>query len=133
MMTRADYEDVASFGALLPHGLLLDVDGGVVLLSTPRWGRPSLALGCAWAVEPRNIEVCEETVCLDLARVHENLLRSLPVGAALQAIMTIVPGTTAPAWAYLRTPAAPERWPAPVLQAQQAALAHGLSHQDGST
>ena len=101
-LTREAYEDVSPFGALLPHGLLLDPEAGVVLLSTPRWGRPGLALGCAWAIAPRNIEVCEEAVCLDLARIHESLLRSLPVGAALQAIMTILPATAAPAWEQLR-------------------------------
>src|SRR5207302_9316882 len=90
MVARTDYEEVSPFAALLPHGVLLDPDGGVVLLSTPRWGRPGLALGCAWHIEPRNIEVCDESVCLDMARAHESLLRSLPVGAALQAIMTVV-------------------------------------------
>ena len=68
-LTREAYEDVSPFGALLPHGLLLDPEAGVVLLSTPRWGCPSLALGCAWAIAPRNIEVCDEAVCLDLARI----------------------------------------------------------------
>jgi hypothetical protein len=126
MLTRTDYEDVSPFAALLPHGLLLDPDGGVVLLSTPRWGCPGLAVGCAWTLTPRNIEVCDEAVCLDLVRLHENLLRSLPVGAALQAIMTILPATAAPPWEHLR-PAS-----SPVVEAQRAALRHGLPHQDGT-
>ena len=49
-ITREAYDDVSPFAALLPHGLLLDPETGVVLLSTPRWGRPSLALGCAWTL-----------------------------------------------------------------------------------
>ena len=128
-LTREAYEDVSPFAALLPHGLLLDPETGVVLLSTPRWGRPGLALGCAWAIAPRNIEVCDEAVCLDLARLHESLLRSLPVGAALQAIMTILPATAAPAWEQRRQSVARS----PMVDAQQAALRAGLPHQDGTT
>src|SRR5713101_6095041 len=120
MVARTDYEDVWPFGDLLPHGLLLDPAGGVVLLSTPRWGKPSLALGCAWSVEPRNSEVCDESVCLDTARVHESLLRSLPVGAALQVIMTIVPANAATAWEALREPLTSDARLAPVLDAQHA-------------
>jgi hypothetical protein len=126
---RDAYTDVPPFAALLPHGLLLDPEAGVVLLSTPRWGRPSLALGCAWAIAPRNIEVCEDAVCLDLARLHESLLRSLPVGSALQAIMTVLPATTAPAWEHLRRSVARS----PMVDAQQAALRAGLPYQDGTT
>ncbi len=126
-LTRVDYEDVSPFADLLPHNLLLDPEGGVLLLSTPRWDKPSLALGCAWTLIPRNIEVCEESVCLTLARMHESLLRSLPVGAALQAGMTILPATTAPDWEQLRQAFDA----APVVQAQQAAIHRGLPHQDG--
>ena len=133
MLTRTDYEDVFPFGALLPHGLLLDPARGVLLLSTPRWGKPSLAVGCAWSVEPRNIEVCDESVCLDMARVHESLLRSLPVGAALQAIMTVVPANAVPAWEHLRGPFASDARLAPVLDAQHAAIFQGFPHQDGPT
>ena len=128
-LTREAYEDVSPFGALLPHGLLLDPEAGVVLLSTPRWGRPSLALGCAWAIAPRNIEVCDEAVCLDLARMHESLLRSLPVGAALQAIMTLLPATAAPAWEQRRQSVTHS----PMVDAQQTALRAGLPHQNGPT
>jgi hypothetical protein len=128
MLARTDYEDVPPFGDLLPHGLLLDPGGGVLLLSTPRWGRPGLALGCAWHVEPRNIEVCAEAVCLDIARVHESLLRSLPVGAALQAIMTILPATAVPAWQALRA----ARPADPVVAAQQTAMRAGFPHHDGT-
>jgi len=129
MVARTDYEDVSPFSALLPHGLLLDAARGVVLLSTPRWGRPSLALGCAWTVEPRNIEACEESVCLDLARLHESLVRSLPVGAALQAMMTILPATAVPAWQARRHGVMAD----PIVQAQQAAIQAGLPHHDGTT
>ncbi len=127
------YEDDTPFGDLLPHGLLLDPAGGVVLLSTPvlRW-RPGVALGCAWMVEPRNIEVCDEAVCLDMARQHESLLRGLPVGSALQVILTVLPATTAPAWEALRPPGAPDAWQAPILQAQLAAICRGFPHQDGA-
>ena len=31
-LTRADYEDVSPFAELLPHNLLLDPEGGVLLL-----------------------------------------------------------------------------------------------------
>jgi conjugal transfer ATP-binding protein TraC len=126
---RSAYEDVPPFSALLPHGLLLDAAGGVVLLSTPRWGKPTLALGCAWRVAPRNIEVCDENMCLDLARLHESLLRSLPVSAALQVIVTMLPASTAPAWETLRTGSLANR----VVQAQRDAIGCGLPHQDGST
>src|SRR5207245_4018272 len=78
------------------------------------------------------IEVCDESVCLDMARVHESLLRSLPVGAALQVIMTVLPAHTAPAWEHLREPLAPDARLAPVLDAQHAAISHGLPHQDGA-
>ena len=44
-ITREAYEDVSPFAALLPHGLLLDPETGVVLLSTPRWGRPESRAG----------------------------------------------------------------------------------------
>src|SRR5262245_39987823 len=97
-LTRPDYADVMPFSALLPHGLLLDSEAGVVLLSTPRWGKPTLALGCAWQVTPRNIEVCDERTCLDLARLHESLCQSVPVGSALQVVMTIRPATSAARW-----------------------------------
>jgi hypothetical protein len=127
-LTRADYEDVSPFADLLPHNLLLDPEGGVLLLATPRWDKPSLALGCAWTMIPHNIEVCEESVCLAMARQHENLVRSLPVGAALQVGMTILPATTAPAWEQLRQ----SRAASPVVQAQQAAIQRGLPHQDGA-
>ena len=100
---RAPALDVTPpFAALLPHSLLLDAEAGILLLATPRWRRPGLALGCAWAIEPRNIEVCDETVCLEIARLHESLLRSLPVGGALQGLLTIRPTHTAPAWETLR-------------------------------
>jgi len=131
--TGADYEDPSPFAALLPHSLLLDPDSGILLLSTPRWGRPSLALGCAWSIEPRNIETVDEHVCLDMARVHESLFRSLPVGAALQAMMTIVPAHSAPAWEQRRAPFAPDARLAAVLDAQHAAISRGLPHQDGTT
>src|SRR5712691_7034503 len=126
-LTRADYEDVSPFADLLPHTLLLDPEGGVLLLATPRWDKPSLALGCAWTLVPRNIEVCEESVCLAMARQHANLLRSLPVGAALQVGMTVLPATTAPAWEHVRQ----SLHGSPVVQAQQAAIQRGLPHQDG--
>lgn len=123
------YEDDAPFAALLPHGLLLDPEHGVVLLSSPvrRW-KPGLALGCAWTVEPRNIEVVDEAVCLAMARQHESLLRGLPVGSALQALMTVLPATSAPAWDALR-----QGRTDPVVQAQRRALGYGLPHQDGAT
>jgi hypothetical protein len=127
MLTRSDYEDVRSFSTLLPQGLLLDPATGVVLLSTPRWGKPTLALGCAWSLQPVNIETCDESHCLTIARLHESLLQSLPVGAALQVGMAILPATTAPAWEQLRH-ALPL---SPVVQAQQAAIARGLPHRDG--
>ena len=125
---RAPALDVTPpFAALLPHSLLLDAEAGILLLATPRWRRPGLALGCAWAIEPRNIEVCDETVCLEIARLHESLLRSLPVGGALQGLLTIRPTHTAPAWETLRQSVQET----PVVQAQQAALRAGLRHQDG--
>jgi hypothetical protein len=128
-LTRHDYEDMLPFSALLPHGLLLDPDAGVVLLSTPRWGKPTLALGCAWRLAPRNVEVCDDTTCLDLARLHESLFQGVPVGSALQVLMTLVPATSAPAWERLRQPHQHD----PVVQAQLAALRTGLPHQDGTT
>ena len=80
-LTREAYEDVSPFGALLPHGLLLDPEAGWSC-SPPHAGASQPGAGCAWAITPRNIEVCDEAVCLDLARRHESLLRSLPVGRA---------------------------------------------------
>jgi hypothetical protein len=126
-LTRPDYEDVTPFSALLPHGVLLDPEAGVVLLSTPRWGKPTLALGCAWQLAPRNMEVCDDTTCLDLARLHESLFQSVPVGSALQVLMTMRPATSAPTWEHLRSAHDP------IVQAQQTALRTGLPHMDGTT
>jgi hypothetical protein len=80
-------------------------------------------------VEPRNVEIVDESVCLDMARVHESLLRSLPVGAALQVIMTIVPTATVPAWEILRQ----GRGEDAIVTAQQHAIQAGMPHQDGTT
>jgi conjugal transfer ATP-binding protein TraC len=129
MLVRRAYEDVSSFADLLPYSIPLDAESGILLLSTPRWGKPTLALGCAWSIEPRNVEVVDEQVCLDLARLHESLLRSLPVGAALQAIMTILPATTIPTWEALRSHCLDDS----LVQAQQAAIREGFPHQDGTT
>jgi hypothetical protein len=127
MLTRRDYEPGRSFAPLLPHGLMVDADRGVALLSTPRWGKPTLALGCAWTLTPVNIETCDDAQCLTIAGLHESLLHALPVGAALQVGMTIKSATTAPAWSALRQ----ARSPSPLVQAQQAAIQRGLPHRDG--
>jgi type IV secretory system conjugative DNA transfer VirD4/TraG family protein/LAGLIDADG DNA endonuclease family protein len=128
MMSRAYYEDVSSFATLLPHGLLLDADAGILLLSTPRLIKPALALGCGWVVRPVNIEVCEEAQCMAIARLHDNLLRSLPKGTALQCGMHVRPATDAPAWEGLRK----DREGSHVVHAQVAAVRAGLPHQDGA-
>ena len=128
-LTREAYEDVSPFAALLPHGLLLDPEAGVVLLSTPRWGRPGLALGCAWAIAPRNIEVCDEAVCLDLARMHESLLRSLPVGCRAAGHHDPPPGHSSPGVGT----APPVRGTLPDGRRAAGGAAGRLPHQDGTT
>jgi hypothetical protein len=127
MRLLSDYDD-PPFAALLPHGVLLDVDEGIVLLSTPRPRGATLALGMAWTVTPRNIEACAEAVVLQMARSLEGLLHSLPVGSALQVLLHLRPAQAAPAWEALRT--VPDD---AALQVQRQALARGLWHQDGAT
>jgi len=128
---HADPYAMPPFARLLPHGLILNQAAGIGLLSTPmpRWKRPSLALGCAWDVVPRNIDVCDESVCLDMARLHEGLLKTLPVGAALQVLMTILPATSMPAWEALRRECRTDA----VVQAQCAAMQQGLPYREGPT
>jgi hypothetical protein len=131
-------QDDLPFAALLPHGLLLDPEAGLLLLSTPqpspsllprptRTRRAVLALGVSWTVTPRSIEACAEAAVLQMARSLEGVLQSLPVGSALQVLLHIRPAYAAPAWIILRR--APDD---PAVQAQQAALARGLWHQDGA-
>jgi hypothetical protein len=117
--------EAPAFAALLPHDVALD-DG--VLLSTPRPRRATLALGRVWAVTPRNIDVCGEAACLQMARSLENLLLGLPDGSAVQVLLQIRPAAAAPAWAALRsTPTDP------AVAFQQAAVAQGLIHTIGGT
>jgi hypothetical protein len=117
--------EAPAFAALLPHDMMLD---DAVLLSTPRPRRATLALGRVWTVMPRNIDVCGEAVCLQIARSLENLLLGLPDGSAMQVLMQIRPATAALAWDALRATTA-----APAVPFQRAALAQGLPHTDGGT
>jgi TraG P-loop domain len=118
-----------SFHAELPHNVVVDEALGILLLVSPRRQPRSLALGCAWAVAPRNIEILDEQTVLDMARMHEHLLRSLPVGAGFQTIMTIVPATSVPAWESLRH----DMQHIPMVHEQVAALRRGLPHQELTT
>lgn len=118
-----------SFANQLPHHLLLDAAAGVQLLATPRPWRPELALGCAWRVIPRNVEACDESVCLDMARQHESLVRGLPAGSALQTLMTVVPSTAMPAWEALRADCSSTA----LLRSQTQAIREGLPHREGTT
>ncbi|MGE3540224.1 MAG: TraC family protein [Candidatus Tectimicrobiota bacterium] len=117
--------DDLSFPLLLPHGMLLD--DAVVLLSTPRGQGATLALGCGWAVEPRNIEVCAEAVCLQTARALEGGLLGLPEGAAVQVLQLMRPACEVPGWTALR--GAVDH---PLLTVQHQALAQGLLHPDAA-
>src|SRR5262245_19679238 len=114
------------FADKLCQSLILDLDAGIVLLVQPEAQRPSLALGCAWDVTPVNIDVLSEQGCLDLARRHEHMIRTLPVGSAVQSLMLIRPAYALPAWEQLRTAQGQH----PIVRAQQAAIATGLPHQD---
>ena len=122
------YEDDPPFAELLPHGLLLDPESGVLLLSTARLGTASLALGCAWGLVPRNVEVCDASVCLDMAQRHEQLTRSLPVGSALQVLLTLRPASTVARWEGARQHAQAH----PVVVAQRQAIHQGLSIKTGA-
>src|SRR5215475_3513428 len=120
-----------AFHTQLPHGLLLDADEGILLLETPERPRglgytQTLALGAVWAMAPRNIAVLDDTTCLDLSGTHEHLLRTLPLGAALQGIMTIHPATTAPGWEAARQGVIETA----IVAAQRAAIQQGLPHQE---
>lgn len=117
-----------SFADELPYLHFQDIERGIVLLDTPHAWKPRLALGCAWQVQPVNIEVLEEAQCLAIGRQHEALLRGLPTGTALQTLMTIFPSTTAPAWEQARGHCTPSA----VLAAQRAAIAGGLPHRAGT-
>jgi TraG P-loop domain len=125
LLTPDDLEDAPAFAGLLPHGLVLDPATGVVLLSTPRFLRPTLDVGCAWSVPvPRNIELLAESACLDLARIHQGLFRNLPKRAAVQTIMHVLPTLCVPGWEALRQ-GHEAHW---AVQAQQAAIRTGLPH-----
>ena len=91
--------EAPAFADLLPHDVVLD---DALLLSTPRPRRATLALGRIWTVMPRNIDVCGEAACLQMARSLENLLLGLPDGSAVQVLMQIRPTTIAPAWDAFR-------------------------------
>src|SRR5262245_19953231 len=91
-----------SFHDELPHQLCLDMDQGILLLTQPHHVQPTPALGCVWQLETRNIDVMDEQACHDLARLHENLFRMLPTGAALQVILRMHPSTAYQAWEALR-------------------------------
>ena len=123
-MRLVDHDD-PSFAALLPHGLVLGDD--VVLLSTPRPRRASLALGMAWRAQPRNIEASSDAACLHTAQALEGLLRGLPEGSAFQVIFQIRPAQDAAAWLALRRGDA-----TPAVAFQRAAIAQGLCHEDGA-
>src|SRR5262245_53496553 len=113
----------------LPQRQILDVERGILLLASPRaWWRPqTFGVGCAWAVESRNIEVCDEMVCLDMARMHESLLRGLPVGSVLQVLLMIRPTRQATAWGHLRYGHHTE----PLLDAQRSAIRQGCPTRPG--
>jgi hypothetical protein len=117
--------EAPSFAALLPHDMGLD---DALLLATPRPRRATLALGRAWLVTPRNIDVCGEAACLQMARSLENVLLGLPDGSAVQVVMQIRPAADAPTWAALRASTTD-----PAVPFQQAALAQGLPHTAGGT
>jgi hypothetical protein len=117
--------EAPAFAALLPHDVVFD---DAVLLATPRPRRATLALGRVWAVTPRNIDVCGEAACLQMARSLENLLLGLPDGSAVQVVMQICPAAAAPAWSTLRATTLDAAVPF-----QQAALAQGLMHTAGGT
>jgi hypothetical protein len=117
--------EAPAFADLLPHDVGLD---DAMLLSTPRPRRATLALGRVWTVTPRNIDVCGEAACLQMARSLENLLLGLPDGSAVQVLMQIRPATDAPAWSALRVTTTD-----PTVPFQQATLAQGLLHTDGGT
>jgi conjugal transfer ATP-binding protein TraC len=67
-----------------------------------------------------------------MARAHDSLLRSLPLGSALQVLMTIAPTCEVPGWERLRASVRPAGWLAPILDAQGTALAQGFPHHDGA-
>ena len=124
--------DAPPFARLLPHHVVLDPEAGIVLLETPLrpwYLPPRLAVGCAWEVTPRNCEVLEEAMLLDLARTHEHLLRSLPLGSSFQVIMQIGARRTVEPWEALRAAVQDH----PVVQSQLHAIRAGLPHQDGQT
>lgn len=114
----------------LPHSLCVDAEQGVLLLQTRRTPvlMPRLSLGCAWEMEPVNIDVTDESACLSLARQYESLITGLPVGSTLQFLMTIFPSHRAPRWSALRDTLAPS----PLIDAQRAAIATGLPHGTGA-
>jgi hypothetical protein len=118
--------DDLPFAALLPHGMILD--DGVVLLSTPQPRRAGLALGIAWDIKPRNVEVSADAVCLHMARVLEGLLLGLPEGSALQVILRMRPAQDAPGWSALR-----HGNTAPAVVFQRTAITQGLCHYEGTT
>src|SRR5262249_46843671 len=124
VMRLPDRDDPA-FADLLPHGVLLDE--GVVLLSTPRRRGATLALGCAWAVVPRNIEVCADAVCLQTARALEGGLLGLPEDAAVQVSQLLRPAHDVPGWTALRPDPT-----APLVAVQRQILAQGLPHPDAT-
>jgi hypothetical protein len=114
------------FAAELDQSLVLDADLGICLLTQRGCKVPRLGLGCAWVLEPRNIDVLAESECLDLARMHENLVRALPVGAAVQFLHTVLPAATLPAWEQARQGCLAH----PVVRSQLALVREGVPHPE---
>src|SRR5262245_45188331 len=74
------------------------------------------------------MDVLAEADCLALARQHQDFMIGLPLGTALQTIMTICPTTVAPAWEAFHAHFPPH----PAMQAQRRAFKTGLWHAEGT-
>jgi hypothetical protein len=106
----------------------IDLENGIILLQTPQSPKPRFSLGCTWSAVPVNIQCLDEEECLALGRHHEQLLRGMPIGSAVQTIMTILPSTQMPTWEAERA-GLPE---SQMLAVQRQAIAEGLPHSAGT-
>jgi hypothetical protein len=108
--------------------MLADEAQGILVLKTPRSAKPLLSLGCAWELEPVNVEPMDEDQVTALSAQHAAIFHGLPVGSTVQFLMTILPSTSAPAWEKLREHLPPHA----MLDAQRAHIATGLPHSAGT-
>ena len=111
----------------LPQTMAVDDAGEILLLDTPRAPKPLLGLGCAWLLDPVNVEVMDQERLDVLAMQHAGLVHGLPPDSVVQTLMLVLPSTRAPRWDQARTGVSCT----PLLRIQRDHIATGLPHAAG--